>query len=288
VSDHGKSKKKQSAPKRVPSDRVGGPSNSRGINYQVHYAIRKALELILTAKTEPQRRCSISMEPRQTGAPVTAWDVHSSPPDELTEAKLDPSRADVLVWLARVRDASYEGAFILMCGRKRGELILDLEVLTRLANEAGGNPEKFQDLVQAQEISNATEILATLGPDHQALLQRMHVEHSAEESLKREVEFRARQIAATYRQNLEEFLFKKFSEGNQERRTFDVNDLIGEIERHGITLYTPPEIALIDERQEVVKTFFLLQRCSVPLPIAVVATTVELPVADLEQLLARF
>jgi predicted DsbA family dithiol-disulfide isomerase len=62
-----------------------------------------------------------------------------------------------------------------MCGRKHGDLLSDVEVLARLANEAGDDAEKFSSLVEAQEVSNADEIRARLGFNHQALLERLHV-----------------------------------------------------------------------------------------------------------------
>ena len=48
-------------------------------------------------------------------------------------------------------------------------------MLARLANEAGDDAEKFSSLVEAQEVSNADEIRARLGFNHQALLERLHV-----------------------------------------------------------------------------------------------------------------
>jgi tetratricopeptide (TPR) repeat protein len=248
----------------------------------------KALDLILAAKTAPQKACSISLEPRRTGAVVTAWDVHSSPPDELAESKLDPTRSDVVDWLARVRDANYAGAFVLMCGRKHGDLLSDVEVLARLANETLGDAEKFRSLVVAQEISYAHEIFMPLGSNHRALLARIHVAAQTMEALRADIEFRARHLAGPRAQDLRQLLFTKFSEGNEVRCSFDVNELINSIESTGITLYTPQEVALTDERPEIAKAFFLLQRCKVPIPISVIAEAIEIPVEALEQLLAPF
>lgn len=233
-------------------------------------------------------QCSISLEPRKAGAVVTAWDVHSSPPDELAEVKLDPTRSDVLGWLVRVRDANHGGAFVLMCGRKHGDLLSDVEVLSRLANEARDDAEKFSSLAEAQEVSNADEIRARLGFNHQALLARLHVAGQSMDALREEIDFRARWLAGARAQDLSQFLFTKFSEGNEVRRSFDVNKLVEDIESTGITLYTPPEVVLADEKLEIAKTLFLLQRCKAPLPISVVAKTIETSVEELEQLLAPF
>jgi len=273
---------------RNPSDRVGGPSTSRGINFQLFYAVSKALQLILTAKTAPHKHCSLSLEPRRAGVVVTAWDVHSSPPDELAEVKLDPARSDVLGWLTRVRDANHDGVFVLMCGSKRGDLLSDIEVLSRLANEARADAEKFGRLVQAQEVSNGDEIRAQLGFNHQALLERLHIVGQSMDALRTDIDFRVRWLAGARAQDLREFLFTKFSEGNEVRRSFDVNELINDIESAGIALYAPPEVVLADEKPVIAKIMFLLQRCKVPLPTSVLARTTEIPVEELEQLITPF
>jgi hypothetical protein len=70
------------------SDLVGGTSTIRGINYQLNFAVLKALELIGVAKNSPHKRCSVSVEPRRAGDEITAWDIQTSPPDCLIEAKL--------------------------------------------------------------------------------------------------------------------------------------------------------------------------------------------------------
>jgi tetratricopeptide (TPR) repeat protein len=273
---------------RAASDRVGGPSTSRGINFQLLYAISKALDLVLTAKTAPQRHCSLSLEPRLAGAVVTAWDVHSSPPDEVAEVKLDPTHDDVLAWLDRIREANHAGAFVLMCGRKHGDLLSDVEVLVRLANEARRDSAKFMTFVAAQDVSNANNICARLGSNHQALLERLHIVGHSMEALRADIEFRARWLAGSRAQDLSQFLFTKFSQGNEVRRSFAVDELITEIESIGITLYTPPEVALADERPEIAKALFLLQRCKVPLPISVMAKTINMPIEELERLVSPF
>jgi tetratricopeptide (TPR) repeat protein len=175
-----------------------------------------------------------------------------------------------------------------MCGRKHGDLLSDVEVLARLANEAGDDAEKFSSLVEAQEVSNADEIRARLGFNHQALLERLHVIGQSMDALRADIEFRVRWLAGARAQDLSQFLFTKFSEGNEVRRSFDVNDLVSDIESAGITLYTPPEVVLADEKPEIAEMLFLLQRCKVPLPISVVAKTIEIPAEELEQLLAPF
>ncbi len=146
------------------SDRVGGPSTIRGVNYQIHFAILKALEMIGLAKNLPHRRFSVELEPRFLGDTITAWDVQYSPPDVLAEVKLAPTRLDVLEWLARTRKADYQGAFQLVCGKKRGGLLPDVEALVRLTHEASGDGHKFETLVGAQPIENADEIFETLDP----------------------------------------------------------------------------------------------------------------------------
>jgi hypothetical protein len=120
ISMSGKGSKSQKTLSSVPGDRVGGPSTIRGINYQINFAILKTLELLGRAKSSPLQRFSVTLEARFVGEAVTAWDVRSSPPDVLTEVKLAATCSEALDWLERVRRSGFQGAFQLICGKKRG------------------------------------------------------------------------------------------------------------------------------------------------------------------------
>src|SRR4051794_830004 len=81
---------------------VGGPSTGRGMNYQTDYAVLKALELIARSLCVPLRSWAISVEPRAAGpSGPTQWDLGVAAPRSLIEAKLNPTREEVLDWLDR-------------------------------------------------------------------------------------------------------------------------------------------------------------------------------------------
>jgi hypothetical protein len=99
------------------------------------------------------------MEPRRVGDLVTRWDIESSPPDMLTEAKLTPTRGDMTEWLSRIRETNSGGAFAFVFGKQATGLLSNVEMLMRLAAEAHGDIEAFSRLVQAQEIPNSSHIV---------------------------------------------------------------------------------------------------------------------------------
>src|SRR5690348_9560573 len=63
---------------------VGGPSTGRGVNYQIHYAVLKALDLISRSLCVPHKGWAIRVEPRAgVGAGATQWDLGIEPPGSL-------------------------------------------------------------------------------------------------------------------------------------------------------------------------------------------------------------
>lgn len=91
----------QSAATTIPGA-VGGPSTGRGMNYQIDYVVLKSLELISRALCYLPRSWSISVEPRAGGAAgPTQWDLEVTAPRHLIEAKLNPTRQEVLDWFDR-------------------------------------------------------------------------------------------------------------------------------------------------------------------------------------------
>jgi hypothetical protein len=270
--------------KKPTSDRLGGPSTARGLNYQTNYAIYKTLHLVATAMNAPHKRCWIALEPRYAGAAITAWDIQHSPPDVMTEAKLAPTHSDLTGYLERVKESGFPGAFCLVWARG-SRVLTDIEVLTRLANEARGDSQTFCRLVEAQHIGAAQEIFSTLGPNHQLLLQRISVENFPEEALKRDVDFYAKMLTGAAGPDLVAKLFKKFSEASERRQHFEINDIIGELKMGGLQLYAPAEATLAGEPVDITKSLYLLQRCPTALPIQVLARAVGRNSEDLTDLL---
>src|SRR4051812_42544306 len=79
---------------------VGGPSTGRGLNYQLYYAVLKSLALISHSLCIPHHKWAIRIEPRAgSGSGTTQWDLGIDPPASLIEAKLNPTRQEILDWL---------------------------------------------------------------------------------------------------------------------------------------------------------------------------------------------
>jgi hypothetical protein len=268
------------------SDRPGGPSNARGLNYQVNWATLKTLELIATAKNAPQKSCLITIGPRVVAEGITAWDVAVD--DVITEAKLKPTRSDVEDFLTRSRESGHTGKIHLVCGKKAGTLLSDLEVLTRLARESAGDAIKFTRLVELQHVTNAEDVFALLGPEHRSVLQRMHIEDLPEESLRRKVEFYARQLAGPRGEELVALLFKRIYRAGEARLRLDTKPLILELEESGLRVFAPPEISLTGQTQELIQTLLILQRCPEPVALEVIAHAASRKPPDLVACRGRF
>ena len=108
------------------SGAAGGPATTAGIDFQVDFAVSKALDAISRYLVNPLEEMTFSMEPRvisDDGA-VTLWDLMIGPPDTVTEAKLQPKKAEVLDWLDNVDAGVNQGGhreFELMYGRGRAD-----------------------------------------------------------------------------------------------------------------------------------------------------------------------
>src|SRR5438132_1698392 len=102
------------------SGATGGPSTGHGMNYQIDYAVYRALDVISRSLWAPHKQWTIRIEPRAVSPEgFTRWDLAIDPPEELIEVKLNPTRQDILDWLDRVqqgRGSSSERAFTLVYG----------------------------------------------------------------------------------------------------------------------------------------------------------------------------
>jgi hypothetical protein len=172
-------------------------------------------------------------------------------------------------YLVRIAGTRSGGTFILVCGKKSGNILADMETLIRLAHERGPDSEKFRNLVEIQHVLHAEEIIDALGPEHLQLLKRIFIESWPEEVLRHELDFYTGRLAGARRPDLVNHIFKRFSDAGEKRLTVDIGTLLVEIESIGISMYAPAEINLADEPQELARCLFLLQRCPAPLPASV-------------------
>ena len=149
------------------SGAAGGPATTAGIDFQVDFAISKALDAISRYLVNPLEEMTYSMEPRvvSNDGAVTLWDLTIGPPDTVTEAKLQPKKAEVLDWLDNVDagvNQSGHREFELMYGRGAPPIIRAIERLRRLAVESMGDANEFTKRVALERNSDTDEVLARL------------------------------------------------------------------------------------------------------------------------------
>ncbi len=97
--------KKSSITKKKPSvsGAKGGPSTSRGMNYQVDFVVEEVLGYISRALCDPLKQWEVTLEPRvSSSSGLTNWDVGFSPENKLLELKLRPTREDLIAWVQRI------------------------------------------------------------------------------------------------------------------------------------------------------------------------------------------
>jgi tetratricopeptide (TPR) repeat protein len=288
---------KSSRPKRpqsvkaVTSGAVGGPSTGHGMNYQNSYAVLCALDLIDRCLAAPHRALKVSIEPRAAfDAKPTAWDICTQPDDSFYEAKLNPTRSDVLDWIERSGTASGANptrTFSLVYSTATGPILASVQQLMRIAVEAAGDKNAFSRLVELEEARDAGEICArTTVPPHE-LLTKIRLVQEPESGLDSEIDFRARRISGeTGGKRLRQFLFQKFVEAVPGRKSFDIGELINELRREGVEFQPPPEVSASDLSLTASGTLFLLQSCPSGVPAAAVAQTFSISAEDLAEQLA--
>src|SRR5262249_16005755 len=151
-----------------------------GLTYQVDFAIFQTLERMSFALVNPLEQGEIAIEPRfPTGQTVTCWDIKTSPPDTVTEAKLKPTRDDIVEWLGRVEVGirqSNSRNFVLFYGRGAVPLLTAVERLCRIAKEANGERQKFDQLVSVERTPYVDEVLSHLKTDPHATLLRVRTD----------------------------------------------------------------------------------------------------------------
>ena len=264
------------------SGAVGGPGTGSGLNFQVDFAIRQALEAISQALADPIQDFQISMEPRvvTTNGNVTRWDVRLSHPERVTEVKLRPSRADIVEWLECVELGTQQDAdlrFELSYGRGAGPLVTAIENLCRIANEADSDIHRFNDLVAVEHSPAIEAVLQCLRTQPQLSLLRVHVAPIDPESLKREINFRLRYLVQEPdRRRLYDILFAKFHRGIEQRATYHVRGLIKESNAAKIEFVVPPTSLPPQSIAPIVSSVvYILQHCETALPTEVLAAGID-------------
>ncbi len=279
--------KKSSTASPAKSGAVGGPSTGHGVAYQIDYAVFLALEAMSQCLAIPTKQWLVRVEPRAFDLyGITRWDFGISPPDCLFEAKLNPTKQEILEWLDNLKSAgtAHPGRQLnLVYSKGSGPLLVAIKHLIRMAKEAYGDGGKFQALVDAEAIKDGKAILSRLGTDAFRVLERTFLIFMPEECLRAQIDIYACMLAgAQAGKRLQDYLFRKFHDGIWTRGTFAVADIIREIEHDGITLHAPPIIHDADLSSESISTIHILQSCTAPVPTQVVIEAIGQSLPSLE------
>ncbi len=126
----------------------------------------KTLGLISLSLCAPYRAWAVRIEPRIPSATdPTRWDLGIDPPGSLAEAKLNPSRQEIIDWLHRVIagvTSTPAGRFALVYSKGGGTLLPSLGKLSRNAGEAGGDRDMFRSLLNMEGVKDGELILRIL------------------------------------------------------------------------------------------------------------------------------
>lgn len=286
---------KKSAPGRRPtsSGAVGGPATASGTRYQVDFAIRQALEAISHALSDPFGDFRIFMEPRvpTPDGSATCWDVGLSHPNRVTEAKLKPKRTDIIAWLDRVDAATHQQEaleFELFYGRGASPLLSAIEKLCRIAKEADGNSDNFQQLLTIERDSDTDIVLQHLVTQPHLSLLRVRLAPSDPHRLDDEIQFRLRQLVREPdRAQLYNFLFAKFAKGLEQRATYQVRDLMQEANGNHIEFFGPPPSLPRHLSFVLSGAIYILQHCETGLPTEVLARAIGCTTREVDDRLSE-
>jgi hypothetical protein len=184
--------------------------------------------MIAKVLAAPFRNLTIAVEARSIQeAGITRWDVGLGLPTRLLEIKLNANRDDILEWLDRIAQTHDKKAeFRLVYARTSGALEGSVLRLVNLAHETAPNQQQFRSACLQEKIRDADLILRRLGDDALSLLPRMTIRQLPEEVVGEHIAFMSGMVCPTRSIDLTRYLREKFFHGMQERRTYDVRELI--------------------------------------------------------------
>jgi tetratricopeptide (TPR) repeat protein len=278
----------------VLSHAAGGPSTSRGLGYQVNFAIYQALELVIHSYSAPHKSTGLGIESRTVHGPdgvVTAGDIVVDDGGRIVwEAKLSATRHEVVEWLGSVRAASDAGddmsEFGLVYSQVKTPILSGIARLRDVAVECGGSDSKFSAL--ARDTDHLTAIRSILGPDYLKLLARLRFVNAPEPLLADQLRDRARFLAGEDADRLIAFLYQLFSAGASNRHHYETTQIIQSVKEQSIGLSPPPGRAFIEVPVLAQRALIVLAACPSGLPCEALCAATEVNVADLTLELQSF
>jgi tetratricopeptide (TPR) repeat protein len=255
------------------------------LNYQISYAVLRALRLFPEVLNFSVRNPFIKIEPRFVqNQEVTRWDLSFSDPWEVAEAKLTPSKEDLSEWLERAKKlgSESEAKLVLVFSKSTTRRVSSLKGLIRIAQEARDEEEKFRRLVELEAVRNHADLLMELGDHPLRLLQRMKLLDFPEHILEDQISFYSTVLAGEKGGPvLREFLFAEVANAVSNRGTLHIQELIRAARNRGITLNTPPSVNVLGLPEEIRATLLLLRECLLPVPGEILGAAVGLSEEDL-------
>lgn len=277
----------------APSVAVGGPGTGSGLNYQVDFAVRQALEAMSQALANPIEDLQISMEPRVLAGnrQATCWDLRLSHPERVTEVKLKPRRVDILEWLDRIELATKQNVtcrFELSYGRGATPLLSAIETLCLIAIESDGDIDRFRSLCTLESKKAIAIVLDHLTTAPHVSLSRLTVTPIDTESLQREIRFLLRcLVRESDALRLNDLLSAKFHKGIEQRATYHVHHLLQEARDAKIEFFSPPPSLPLHLAPAVSSAIHVLQYCETGLPTQVLAAAINCTDRDVNESLSK-
>lgn len=258
------------------SGAVGGPATGGGVKYQVDITSYLALELIgRVLRVEPTARQILVVEPRlafEDG--VTRWDIRVTPDLEVFEAKLNPSKRDIVQWLQRVVEGfgkAPTATFTLAYGDIPSKYLRDVEAILRLSQEATDETH-FQVLLHVEQLENADEIIALMGNQAFSITKRMKTWPVSERSLDNQITSRLRYMVSSEQiLTVRNSLTARFLAAMKPRRQDFIPQLVDKLEAEGIVFHKPESIHAAELPEPVKSLLFVLECCPNGMPTGILA-----------------
>src|SRR6266705_3101262 len=262
---------------KVESGLTGGPSNIRGVTYQIDQAVYILLDQISLALADPFTPRSITTEARTIESNILRWDIRIEPPDTTFEAKFNPRREELIEWLKLVLQSSLgapQRRYRLVYAEERAaaRLIQTVKALSRIANEVSGDNKAFDELVAREETKGADEVLGILEQDAANVLEKIELEQLSERALDADIRLRLRYLTTPEKgHELRDYLFTKLQRAAAGRIVFPIKEIIAELHERGFTLIPPERIDGSALSRAAFAALSVLENCKAGIPCEVLA-----------------
>ncbi len=264
------------------SDR-GGVGTLHGVDYQVRVAVHLALRLIKHQLEAPHLRFAITVEPVVLGEGKTEkWDISTEPPDEVFEAKVTPTAADLRGFLADVA-GSQVATCHLVYGEKSGA-VKKLINLVKLHDGAGGDRDRFARMLNGAS-SDLRDFAKPLGDAAFDATARIRTENLPDDFVDCHIMDQAVALCGDGGDALVDRLVNRFLGQAKKRVRHGVREMIGEARDRGVAFMAPA--ANPDMSAAELAMVFVLDEVAMPVPATVLAGAVGSNAAAVPEQLSR-